>query len=110
VKTSARLECPFCKAKSNGVAPFSLGNANADDPPGWAAKNWESLTKPNFITRWRRVSLCLGSEKTQQQTKLLVTNPSTLFARKHQKKLIVCRNITAQVQTYKRTLAEPIFH
>lgn len=63
VKTSTSLECPFCKAKSNGVAPSSLGNANADDPPGWAAKNCESLANPNFITRWRRVSLCFGSKK-----------------------------------------------
>lgn len=71
VKTSTSLECPLCKAISNGVAPSSLGNANANDPPGWAAKNWESLTKPNFIARWRRVSLCLGSEKAQQTNKII---------------------------------------
>lgn len=68
-KTSTSLECPFCSAKSNGVAPSSLGSANANIPPGWPTKNSESLTKPNFIARWRRVSLRIGSEKHNKQIK-----------------------------------------
>lgn len=65
VKISTSLEYPYCRAKSNDVAPSSLANTNADYPPGWAAKNWESLTNPSFITRCSTVSLCLGTEKRQ---------------------------------------------
>ena len=63
VMSSNSLERPPRKAKSNGVAPSSLGKAKAWTPPGRHRRNWESLARPHLTARCRRDSLCRETEK-----------------------------------------------
>ena len=72
VMSSTSLECPPCKAKSNGVAPSSLGKVRAWAPPGRHRRSWESLARPHLIARCRRDSLCRETEKEKHMTLLKV--------------------------------------
>lgn len=72
VMSSTSLEWPPRKAKSNGVAPSSLGNVRAWAPPGRHRSSWESLVRPHLTARCRRDSLCRETEKEKQATLLIV--------------------------------------
>ena len=63
VMSSTSSEYPARKAKSNGVAPSSLGKAKAWTPPGRHKRKRDSLGRPHLIARCRRDSLHKDTEK-----------------------------------------------
>lgn len=60
---STSVECPPCKAKSNGVVPSSLGSSKALTPPGRHKRKWKSLGRPHLTARCRRDSLWRDTEE-----------------------------------------------
>lgn len=61
--SSTSVECPPCKAKSNGVVASSLGSFKALTPPGRHKRKWNSLGRAHLTARCRRDSLCRDTEE-----------------------------------------------
>lgn len=70
--SSTSVECPPCKAKSNGVVASSLGSSKALTPPGRHKRKWNSLGRAHLTARCRRDSLCRHTEERQEKSVMLV--------------------------------------